>query len=200
MGHRRAASTTATLVVALCAHRLHRGVLRVKSLEDARPEARLAPAMITAVHILPGAEPGGQRAPRATGPLDPEHRGDHPPQVAGGIARRWLLPGQQRREPPPLALGQIRRYRRYRSNPVSRPRHGEWDGRGPGGRCGLPPCAACDRAPPGGGLMASAPARPRHPEAEPRGWLVQGPEEAPHLGDRQGDQIARGTGTRSLFF
>jgi len=38
--------------------------------------------------------------------------------------------------------------------------------------------------------MAPPPTRPRQPEAKLRGRLVQGQEEALHLRDRQGDQIA----------
>src|SRR5579871_6215621 len=61
--------------------------------------------MIALVDILPGAEVRGQGAPGAARLLDPEHGGDHLPQVWERAAPAAARGGEQRSKPVPLGLG-----------------------------------------------------------------------------------------------
>jgi hypothetical protein len=148
--------------------------------QDLCPEARTAPALVAAVDALPGAEALGERAPGAAGPLDPEHRGHHPPAVAVGASARGPLRRQEREQPLPLAVGQLGAARWPQ-------RDGHGLRAGQGHRPLRPPRHVASL---GHRLMAPPPARPGQVEAEPLRRRRQGQQQPAHLRGRQRDQVA----------
>src|SRR5215207_10427874 len=76
-------------------------------LEDLRPEAGLAPAVIATVHRFPRAEVRRHIAPGGSGARHPEHAGEHGAMVVRGTTRGRLLRREQRRDARPPRVGQV---------------------------------------------------------------------------------------------
>jgi hypothetical protein len=155
----------------------------MEGLEEAGPEAGLAPQAVAAIDRVPGAELRRELMPGSIGTEHPEDAGQ---DGAGGTAdatggcsgsKEWLHAG-------PLRLRQVR--------PV---RHGGSGARRCDGWSGAARYRACPRssqdvATPGDRLVSTPPPRPAQMEAALLDWVVPHPEQAAHFRYREGNQVA----------
>jgi hypothetical protein len=88
--------------------------------EDPIPDPGQAPAAEAAVHGGPPAIPLGQITPRGTRPELPQDPVQNPPMVLGRSPAGGLLRRQQRRQPGPVALGELMASPHARAYPLFR--------------------------------------------------------------------------------
>jgi len=148
-----------------------------EGVEDAGPDARLAPARVAAVDGLPGAESRGQVAPGGPGPRHPEDARQGGAVVVAGAAGRRTLRRQERGDARPGRVGQDEPGGAHDLDRRGVARH-RLPPRPPGGVAAL-----------GHGLVAAPEARPPQPEGNPARRLGQRQEQAADLRDRQREQV-----------
>src|SRR5579859_3094055 len=83
----------------------------MKRFDDALPDALMSPAAIAAVDRLPGTELGREIPPVAASSNHPQHAADDASMVEHGSPDHRLLGWQQRTDPGPLLVGQIKLHR-----------------------------------------------------------------------------------------
>ena len=141
-------------------------VVPVERLEDLRPAAGGAPAVIATVDRLPGAEVRRQIAPGGSGARHPEHASKHGAMVVPGTTRGRLLRREQRGDARPPRVGQVTG---GLAEDLDRERPC---------RVGLLAGAARRMAAPGDRLVPAAKGRPGQAEAEAFGGLGEGQQQA----------------------
>ena len=127
--------------------------------EDLLPEARVAPAMIAAADRLPGTEVRRQVPPGGPSPRHPEHAGEDGAVVVGRTTTRGFLRRQQRGDPRPARIGELRD---GGSEELDRER---------AVRSRILVGSACRVTASGNRLVPAAKGRPGEPEVGAFGWL-----------------------------
>lgn len=151
-------------------------IVLVERSEDLLPDAGGAPAVIAAVDGLPGAEVLRQVAPGGSGPRHPEHAREDGAVVVGRTTTVGFLRGQERGDPCPARIGELRdggaedldRERALRLRLLARPTRRV--------------------AAPGDCLVPAPKVRPGEPKAEVVGWLGEGEQQAADFRHGERDQ------------
>jgi hypothetical protein len=151
-------------------------VVPVECLEDLRPEAGVAPAVIATVDRLPGTEVCRQVAPGGSRPHHPEHAREDGAVVMGGATRGRLLRREQRRDARPVCIGELRN---GRSEGLDRER---------AVRGRLLMCPTCRVTAPGDRLVPAAKGRPGEVDAAAVGGRGEGEQQAADFRHGERDQ------------